>query len=421
MRRILIISLLWLCAFPGVALARPTAGFTVSGPRESGTPITFDASGSTSSKGWITGYGWDFDGDGVYGYTTNPIVRRTFPPGSHVARLEVTERDKHGRVSADRVEQTIVVANRAPAAGFTVAPAEPLTWETVRFTSTSTDPDGIAPADQSWDLDGDGRFDDATGTSAVRSFRHPGSYLVRLRVQDRYGAVAVGEESVTVRNRPPIAGFDILPPAPRLGTTVDLASTSSDPDGTIANIRWDLDGDGAFDDATGATASTVFRAPGSHVIGIEVVDSDAGAAIARKTVSVDAAPASSPSPPRFLSPWPIVRIAGFASSKGTRITRLAVQAPRGSWVDARCRGSRCPIHRIKRRASGSRETTVIRLRALERWLPVGTRLFIRIGKDGAVGRYVSFRIRAKRAPRRLNRCLPPGDLTPVRCGASQPR
>jgi PKD repeat protein len=421
MCRTLIISLLWLCAIPGAALAYPTARFTVSEPRESGVPITFDASGSTDPTGSISRYGWDFDGDGVYDYTTDPIVRRTFPPGSHVARLVVIARDKHGRESADWAEQTIVVSNTAPAAGFTVAPAEPLTRETVRFTSTSTDPDGIAPGDHAWDLDGDGRFDDATGITAVHSFRQPGPYLVRLRVQDRYGAVAVGEQPVTVGNRPPIAGFAIIPSAPRLGTTVDLASTSSDPDGAIARIRWDLDGDGGFDDATGATASTVFRTPGHHVIGIEVVDSDAGAAIARKTVSVDAPPVSSPPGLRFLSPWPIVRIAGFASSNGARITRLAVEAPRGSWVDVRCRSPRCPIHRIKRRASAGRETTVIRLRALERWLPVGTRLLIRIGKEGAVGRYVSFRIRAKRTPRRLNRCLPPGELAPVRCGALRRR
>jgi hypothetical protein len=108
-------------------------------------------------------------------------------------------------------------------------------------------------------------------------------------------------------------------------------------------------------------------------------------------------------------------IAGRASASGARITRLAVTVPGSSWIDARCRGARCPVRHVRRRARGGRETVVVRLRRLERQLPAGTRLVIRIGKADLVGRYVRFIIRGNRPPQRTDRCLPLGKRAPVRC------
>src|SRR4051794_36791338 len=360
MRRISLICLVLYCVCTDVAIADPTAQLTISEPRVSGIPITFDASGSTVSDGSITGYGWDLDGDGTFEYTNDPIMERAFAPGSHVVRLRVTAQDSRGNDSADQVEDTIVVENGPPTASLKFTPSSPLTLEPVTFTSTSSDPDGILPGDQTWDLDGDGGFDDGTGVNAVRSFRHPGSYVVRLRVEDRYGGVAVGEAFVTARNRAPAASFAMFPRSPKVGEAVELASTSSDRDGAIAGIHWDLDGDGGYDDATGTTASTVFWRPGRHRVGIEVVDGDGGSAARTRAVSIQgsAAPARSR---RFLSPWPTVRIAGRASATGARITRLAVTVPGSSWIDARCRGARCPVRHVRRRARGGRETVVVRL------------------------------------------------------------
>ncbi len=50
------------------------------------------------------------------------------------------------------------------------------------------------------------------------------------------------------------------------------ASDSSDRDGTIVAYEWDLDGDGAFDDATGVTASFAFDDDGSYAIAVRVTD-----------------------------------------------------------------------------------------------------------------------------------------------------
>jgi PKD repeat protein len=413
MRRLTLISLLWLSVMGDAALADPTASLTISEPRLSGVPITFDASGSTVSDGMITSYGWDLDGDGQFTYTSDAIVERSFAPGSYVVRLEVTASDPTGEESTDLVERTVTVTNSRPSASFGFAPRSPLTAEPVTFASTSSDPDGIPSGGQRWDLDGDGRFDDGSGVRATRRFRHPGSYVVRLLVEDRYGGVAVVDGFVTVRNRPPAAGFAMFPRSPEIDEAVELASTSSDVDGAIAQIRWDLDGDGAFDDAKGATASTVFRTAGRHRVGVAVVDTDGGSATASRTVRTRA-PAK-PRSPRFLSPWPTVRIAGRALPGGARITRLAVTVPAASSIDARCSGLHCPVRHVRRRARGERETVVVRLRRFERLLPAGTRIAIRIRAANRIGRYVAFRIRGDRPPRRTDRCLLPGRFAPIRC------
>jgi hypothetical protein len=87
--------------------------------------------------------------------------------------------------------------NQPPTASFTYSPASPRVRETVTFTSTSSDPDGSI-ASQAWDLDDDGQFDDASGSTASRSFPRRGAYTVRLRVVDDQGAAGVASRTVTV-------------------------------------------------------------------------------------------------------------------------------------------------------------------------------------------------------------------------------
>ncbi|WP_277554927.1 PKD domain-containing protein [Halobaculum limi] len=73
-------------------------------------------------------------------------------------------------------------------------------------------------------------------------------------------------------NSPPVA--DLSAPASAVqGQQITLdASGSSDPDGDALTYAWDLDGDGAFDDATGATVQHSFATPGMQTVGVEVSD-----------------------------------------------------------------------------------------------------------------------------------------------------
>jgi hypothetical protein len=115
--------------------------------------------------------------------------------------------------------------------------------------------------------------------------------------------------------------------------------------------------------------------------------------------------------PAYLRPFPIVRIRGYATSAGTHVTLLSVRAPRSARVRATCVGRGChDIAPVVLAPPG-------RLRAFERFLPAGTLLQIRVTAASTVGKYTSFRIRARHAPRRVDRCLVPGRWAPAHCPA----
>lgn len=117
------------------------------------------------------------------------------------------------------------------------------------------------------------------------------------------------------------------------------------------------------------------------------------------------------SAPRLMRPTPIVRIAGFLTRRGARITVLSVRAPRGTRISLRCKGDGCP-----RRALAV-ATSLIRLRKFERELNAGTRLEIRVTRAGYIGTHTLIRIRRGKPPARIDRCLYPGSVTPRRCSA----
>ncbi|MEA2481981.1 MAG: hypothetical protein QOJ07_3903 [Thermoleophilaceae bacterium] len=184
-------------------------------------------------------------------------------------------------------------ANKAPTACFTQTPAGPQSGDSVTFNSAcSSDPDGTI-ASRAWDLDNDGSFDDGTGSTASKVFAAPGTYTVRLRVVDNGGASKTVSNPVTIANRAPAAAFTTSPAAPTTGQTVTFTSTSTDPDGTIASQGWDLDNNGAYTDATTASASRSFATAGTYTVGLRVVDDKGAANVTTRTVTVANRPPAS--------------------------------------------------------------------------------------------------------------------------------
>ena len=87
---------------------------------------------------------------------------------------------------------------------------------------------------------------------------------------------------------PPTASFDYSPSSPKAGEPVSFdASASSDPDGTIVSYGWDLDGDGAYDDATGVATTKSFASAGVYTIGLEVTDDDGLTGSTTRTITVE--------------------------------------------------------------------------------------------------------------------------------------
>ena len=151
--------------------SRPTARFTFSPDTPNvGQRVTLDAGASTDNIAIPNAnYDWDLDKDGQYddaqGKTTSVTFKTT---GDKIVRLRVTDSD-----GVTATAQAGIHVNLPPTAAFVYSPTKPVTGNTVDVTSVSTDPDGPITG-QTWDLDGDGQYDDAAGTTASVTFKLPG-------------------------------------------------------------------------------------------------------------------------------------------------------------------------------------------------------------------------------------------------------
>jgi PKD repeat protein len=293
------------------------------------------------------------------------------------------------------------VAHAAPVASFTSSPAAPLSGDVVTFTSTST---GAITA-MAWDLDADGQFNDGVRRTAQRTFATPGRYLVSLAVGGPDGS-AKQSQWIQIGNRPPVAAFGYTPATPVAQGTVVFAATAHDPDGSVASIGWDLNGDGIFTDASGPVASAAFPGPGSYPVAIAVTDNSGATTVASESVAVVARP------PTLMSPFPIVRLTVRGTRRGVRVLRLGVQAPLGSRVVVRCIGRGCAKRDEVRVARTAR---ALRFPGVQRRLRAGVVLEVRVTAPGRIGKYTRFRLRRGAPPSRVDLCLPPGGAGPAPC------
>jgi PKD repeat protein len=205
---------------------RPTADFTTSPAFPlPGQDVTFTSASGPSPGKQIVSQKWDFDytqatdgniSDADVDATGGSVTKAFDAPGPHTVALKVIE-DGGGF----DIETAVVVVNAPPRASFTASPGTPVTDEPVTFASTSEDPDG--PLSQTWDTDNDGQFDDGTGAVARRTFTQPGSYTVRLRVDDSMGAAAISQGTIVIARRATVsvAGVAVL------GMTVHISGRTT--------------------------------------------------------------------------------------------------------------------------------------------------------------------------------------------------
>lgn len=116
-------------------------------------------------------------------------------------------------------------------------------------------------------------------------------------VYARLGAPAL---NAWVRSFVPTAAIAISPATPAPGGQVTLSATvAAGAEVTPPALSWDLDDDGAFDDAVGATATATFATLGSHVVRVQALYADLDRAVAREVVNVvdPSAPVTPVTPP----------------------------------------------------------------------------------------------------------------------------
>ncbi|MBN1193797.1 MAG: DUF3344 domain-containing protein [Methanomicrobiaceae archaeon] len=146
--------------------AAPFAAFTAD-PASGDAPLTVQF--TDQSTGTITGWGWDFDNDGMTDSTDENPSYIYNDPGSYTVKLTIT-----GPGGSDEEEGSITVKEPAPVIDFsadTTSGARPLT---VAFTAINTGGQVDAWA---WDF-GDGQISDRQ--NPVHEYLDEGTYTVSL-------------------------------------------------------------------------------------------------------------------------------------------------------------------------------------------------------------------------------------------------
>jgi len=151
-------------------------------------------------------------------------------------------------------------------------------------------------------------------------------------------------------NHPPVAvaTADVVTGSSPLTVHFD-ASGSTDPDAdAVLTFAWDLDGDGAFDDATGATPAFTFG-PGTWPVRVQVTDVEGASDTAGLTVSVDNTPPTAlitaPTPSERWSVGESITFAGSGldAEQGT----LPASALHWQIVLLHCPGFDCHAHLVQ--------------------------------------------------------------------------
>jgi PKD repeat protein len=394
------------------AVAAPTANFSFSPTTPTVNQVVTFTPSTTPDTAPLTTADWDFQNDGVLDTPVGGVpalqgVTHAYPQAG-TFQVRMVARDFLG--AQDSIIKSIRV-NAPPVAQFSFSPTAPVAGQEVLFQSFSYDPDGTSLS-YAWDTDGDG-FDDGTGSTVSRTFTTPGSKQVRLQVTDSDGVSAPSGATVTVAPAPasplPVAQFSVTPPRPRVGQQVSLRSYSYDPDGSIVSQRWDLDGDGDFEENfTGKTAFTVFPKAGERIVRLEVRDSDGGVQTETQNITVTRAPAAGLS---LINPFPVARLAGSVYPGGARVRLLEVRTPPRSRVVVRCAGKSCPDKKITKTS----KRKPVRFKGMTRFLRAGTILKVSIRKGREIGKYTRWLIRGGKLPKRKDLCLYPGKKKGKRC------
>jgi len=264
-----------------------------------GASVSLSGSGTDPSPWDSLSYAWDLDGDldfsdGAGGaIPTVPwltlVAHGIDDDGSYSLNFRVADDDG----GEDIVSVSLTVTNTAPSADagglYTISEGDDLQLDA----SGSSDPSPADTLSYAWDLDDDGLFDDAVGGTPLipwatldgLAVNDDGSYSLAVRVTDDDGGWSTDTASLTISNTPPApdAGG---PYSMSEGDDLSLdASVSADPSSAdTLSYAWDLDDDGLFDDAAGATPlvawamldSLSVNDDGIYTLEVKVTDDDGG-------------------------------------------------------------------------------------------------------------------------------------------------
>lgn len=390
-------------------------------------PFRRDAYPTTGSREYFTGS----PGTAPGAQASNTIGHQYVQPGTYEPFAYAID---DANAWSDKAMRRIYI-NGPPTASFAYSgspsgEAPALVNRPVYFSSTSADhPAEKEALKYAWDLDGDG-FDDGTASTATYTYAADASQTIRLRVTDTWGTQRTASLPLTFYNLPPRASFSISPSNPQLGQPITFTSTSADPDGTVAKVEWEFNGDGKYDDASGTTAQYTFSQPGRYPVSIRVSDErtpprvtvltqtivvgEPGEAVSAAGVSSSSGAAAATSSSGITARRRVttrVRIRAAVTRRGATLRTFALKVERGATLRVKCSGGGCRTRAQTLRSRGK----LIALRRFQRSYRAGAVIQVFVTKSGRVGRYMRITIRKGKSPLRRDGCLSGSGRRPTRC------
>ncbi len=277
------------------------------------TKFTFSAASSVNVDGTDNNltYSWNF-GDGTTA-SQSTVTHKFTEKVSYTVTLTV--KDKSDPTISDQTTVVVDIQGIEPTIqGITVVPettTEPTTPLNVNVSVSASDEDGKITYIKGWYYDLD---DSATKIGTVTS--ESGSFSLKINTNGEEGeskeygfAVEVTDNdnqtvssmdvldpsnvpTLSVVNGPndtPVAAFSVDKSSAYVGEEITFSSLAYDPDGTIVNYWWDIEGDGFYNNEPTQEGSYTYAYSQVHNDGINVklkVEDSAGATAESEAVTI---------------------------------------------------------------------------------------------------------------------------------------
>jgi len=222
--------------------------------------VGFSAAAS-SEHGKIIRYEWDFDGDGIYDWSSeySPMVKHRYTRGGiYPATIRVT--DNMALMTVSVIYISVAPADNAPSITARADVDSGTCPLKVVFDALADGSTDIIKYE--WDFDGDGLFDwESEHTSfSEHVYKKPGVYSAKIKITGDNLLSAVDVIEVRAEKNPdklyPISDFEMSISEGQVPLEVCFMELALEGDEDIIEYEWDFDGDGRWDETLSGNADT---------------------------------------------------------------------------------------------------------------------------------------------------------------------
>ncbi len=208
---------------------KPPVVAAEASPSNGQIPLLVNFNALATDSDGIALYEWDFEGDGVFDYSSPTSGNTSFnyeTAGTFQAVVRVTDTLGASTVQSLPTTEVRSLPPGSPSVNATVSPTSGIAPLQVNFNASASDPDNLLITDWSWDFEDDGAIDfsSATSGSASHTYSVPGTYFARVKVTASDGQMAEDLIQITVNHNETLSiSNDTIDPG--LGETVSIDTT----------------------------------------------------------------------------------------------------------------------------------------------------------------------------------------------------